>query len=481
MNNRVPPQNIDAEKAVLGAMLLNSEAAAEAIGFLGRDPSLWYEPRHRHVYEAVCGLVDAGRPIDTITAIDTLAAQGKLEAAGGMMYLSDLEQGVPTSANVLHYAEIVRGAWTLRRVIEVGTRAVAMGYTPGYHDNDVREILSELESDVFALSEARDTADARRLSEGLEANLDALERMHQTGRRDGLMTGFRDLDDLTWGFAPGDLVVVAARPSVGKSAFALAVGTHVAKQGGKVLMFSLEMSHDQVQTRIICAEGEVSGTDLRTGFLSGRTKQRLVKGANVVQGLPFWVVDSMTLTPLDMRTKARKLKARAGLDLVIIDYLQLMTSGKKFERREAEVAYLSRQTKGLARDLGVPVILVAQFNRDAEGIDDGFKLKDKLRESGSIEQDADHIITLAPFTDDSKQRFLESEDIKPASQKWVTDRMVRITEAKHRNGPTGYVDVLFKKETQQFEEWSAVKARQAGKSQAAVSDEDDPLLATANQ
>lgn len=479
MSNRVPPQNVEAERAALGSILLNNEALGAVAAIVGRENESWYEPKHATIFAAILALSDASRPVDEITLIETLSSTGKLERAGGMTYISDLARVVPTSSHAAHYAKIVREAAQMRAIIRTCEACIEHAMTPAHDSRDSREIISEVEQEIFALSQNATAAEARHIADDMESAIKEIEAQHKTGIPKGLMTGFEGLDGISWGFQPSDMIILAARPSVGKTAWALNIATGAAQEGKKVLVFSLEMSHRALQTRVMCALGKVRGGDIRTGFLPAKVQQGLVAGGTKIQGLPIWVVDAVNLTPLDLRTQARRMKSKRGLDLIVIDYLQLMRSAKRFESRRLEVEYISWQLKCLARELDIPVLCLSQLTREGDNVDDGFRLVPCLRESGSIEQDADQIITLAKPTDDTKAKFLAKYPIPEANREWTLNNLVLATVAKHRNGPTGYVMFLFKKDIQQFEEWATVWARMQAKQQNAVDDDDDPLLANA--
>lgn len=458
MNDRIPPQNLEAERNVIGAMLLNQDACGGAAALLGRDATVFYAPAHQHTYRAILGLLDASSPVDEITVIDALSAAGKLEAVGGMSFISNLGVEVPTSAHWESYAKIVREAWQCRQVISVGNYLISRAYG---HEHDAREVISEAESSIAALAETGTTGEVRHIADDLGSALDAIEATSKGGPASGVMTGHERLDGLTWGFQGGDFVVLAAQSSVGKTAFALSIATRNATAGGVTLVFSLEMSRRALQQRVICAMGQVPATDLRTGFLAAKTKQRLLKGATAIQGMPLYVAEAMRITPLDMRTMARKVKRQRGLSLVVVDYVQLVDAGMRFDRRDLAVAYISRSLKALAIELDVPVIALSQINREGDGIDDGFVLKGKLRESAALEHDGDHVLTLANATDATKLAFIADEGLDAADHKtkWLVDHLLMAYEAKHRNGPVGKVRMIFKKDTQEFEEWAAMKAR----------------------
>jgi len=433
--DRVPPQNVEAERSVLGAMLLNPEAVGIAIEILQEQANdLFYVEAHQHIYQAMVDLFRRNSPVDEITLLDQLNQSGKLEAAGGVSAISDLVGAVPTSANVEYYAEIVRDAAVLRRIITICTGIVGEAYAA---QGDVSDLLNKVEEQVFSIAQTRQINPIRQVSELLEASIKKIEEIIQSKSGiTGLATGFSRLDQMLSGLQPSDMVVLAARPSVGKTAFALNIAAHAAiKENKSVLLFSLEMAKEQLVQRLICMEGRINSVRLRTGFLAHSEFPKLQKAAEVLSTAPLFIDDTPGISILDLRAKARRHASQHSLDLVVIDYLQLMTGSGRFESRQTEISAISRAIKGVARELSIPVVALSQLSREAEKDDAGMPKLSHLRESGAIEQDADVVMMLSR---------------PPAHEAEENENLIRLTVAKQRNGPTGRVELLFDRTVQRF-------------------------------
>ena len=381
-DERVPPQDMSAEQSVLGSMLLNKDAIAESLALVkGHD---FYRPAHESIFEAILDLFGRGEPADAITVADELTKRGDLSRVGGASYLHELVQSVPTAANASYYAEIVHERAVLRRLVEAGTRIVQMGYGQG--EGDVEDIVNRAQAEVYSVAEKRGGEDYVVLSEVLEQTLTEIEAA--AGRTDemiGVPTGFLELDELTHGLHPGQMIVVAARPAVGKSTLGIDVARSAAiKHNLTTAVFSLEMSRTEITMRILSAEATIQLQDLRKGLKGQEQWNKLARIMGKIGDAPLFIDDSPNMSLMEIRAKARRLKQQHNLKLVVIDYLQLMSSGKKVESRQQEVAEFSRALKLLAKELEVPVIAISQLNRGPEQRTDKRPQMSDLRESGCL-------------------------------------------------------------------------------------------------
>lgn len=433
--DRTPPQNIEAERSVLGAMLLNPDAVGAGVEILkDRGEDMFYHEPHQHVYDAVVQLFGANQPVDAVTLMNQLTRNGKLEAAGGASYLAELTRAVPTSANIEVYARIVLEAALLRSVIATGTRLVSEAYAG---ETAAQDMLDRAEAEIFRMAETQQMSPIHRAGDLVGVGLQRIEdQMRSGGGITGVPTGYTQLDNMLSGFQPSDMVVLAARPSVGKTAFSLNFASHAAIHHNKsVLVFSLEMSKESLVQRLLCMEGQVDGSRLRTGFLARAEFPKLQRAAESLARAPLFIDDTPGITVLELRSKARRHAARHGLDMIVIDYMQLMTGDKRAESRQVQISEISRSVKGIARELSIPVIALSQLSREAEKDESGMPKLSHLRESGAIEQDADVVMMLARL---------------PQNQSEGRDNIIRVNVAKHRNGPTGFFDLLFDKNVQRF-------------------------------
>ena len=433
--DRTPPQSIDAERSVLGAVLLNPDAVNAAFEVLrGRSSDLFYAESHQHIFDAITALAQRSTPVDIVTLVNELEREGRLEAAGGATYIAELTNAVPTSANIEYYSQIVLDAAILRKVISTCTLLAGEAYQPGA---EVNELLDRAERDIFSIAETRQTNKVKHIGELLPDAVDRIDKQIKEGSGvTGLPTGFRELDQMLGGLQKSDMIILAARPSVGKTAFSLNVAANAAVRHNKnVLVFSLEMSKEQLTQRILCLEGRINSRRLREGFLAHKEFQKIIPVAGRLQTAPLYIDDTPNISVLELRSKARRHAAQHGLDLLIIDYLQLMSVSKRSENRQVEISEISRAIKGLGRELSVPVIALSQLSREAEKDDAGAPNLSHLRESGAIEQDADVVLMLA------RPRNDELED---------NPNLIHVHIAKHRNGPTGQLKLIFEKETQHF-------------------------------
>ncbi|WP_420639610.1 replicative DNA helicase [Candidatus Poriferisocius sp.] len=433
-SGRVPPHDLDAEEALLGAMLLSRDAIADAVNKI--RPEHFYRPAHGHVYEAVCALYAAGEPADAVTVSAELNRRGVADKMGGNATLVRLQTGTPASANAAKYADIVYEAATLRKLIEVGGEIAELGYDGG---DDVVKTVDTAEAMVYRLAADRMGETTARLSELLPANLERIEMLYDQGQVvTGTPTGYTDLDEITGGLQPNTLVVIGARPSVGKTSFALGMASHAAIRADKpVLIFSLEMSQLEISQRILCSEARVDATRVRTGKLNDGDWTSLSSAIGRLAEAPIWVDDNPAVTIMEIRGKARRLRSQTGeLGMVIVDYLQLMTGRNTAENRQVEVSEISRGLKILARELECPVVALSQLSRNLEQRQDKRPILADLRESGSIEQDADIVMFL--YRDELYNPETQEKD------------SAEVAVAKHRTGPTGKTRLAFQKQYTRF-------------------------------
>lgn len=435
---RTPPWSAEAEQAVLGAMLIDQDAALRAVELL--QDGMFYKEGHRRLFRAMAALTEQRTVIDHVTLRDELLRRGELELVGGVEYLAELVDSVPTAANLEFHSRIIRDKSILRRLIETSTSIITEAYDAKLAAS---ELLDQAEGRIFTISQERRDAGFIRIKEMLWPTMERIESLHKSGKAiTGVPSGFADLDDLTSGFQNSELVIVAARPSMGKTAFCLNVATHAAVDGYGVALFSLEMSKEALVQRMLTAEARVDGQRVRTGALRDSDFTQLARAAGILQSCPIWIDDTPALTLLEMRSKARRLRAESDVRLIIVDYLQLMRSPEYAENRVQEISDISRSLKGLARELEVPVVALSQLSRASEqrGGERRPILSD-LRDSGAIEQDADLVIFI------HRPEYYDRED---ESKRGVAEVML----SKHRNGPTGEVQLRFAREYTRFENLS---------------------------
>ena len=442
---RQAPWSSEAEQAVLGAMLLDQDAALKAAELL--DDTMFYREAHRLLYRAMTALTERGDVIDPVTLREELGKRGDLDRAGGMEYLGSLIDVVPTAANVEYHARIVRDKALLRRLIEAATYIAQEAYEGRGLPS---EVLDDAEHRIFQVAQLRRTEEFIRLKELIWPTMERIEQLQSGhGAVTGVATGFTDLDRLTAGFQRADLVIVAARPSMGKTAFILNVVQHAAiEHSVGVGIFSLEMSKDQLVQRLLCSEGLVDAQRLRRGQLRDDDYPKLARAAGLLGTAPIWIDDSAALTPLAMRSKARRLKAEHNIGMLVVDYLQLMQGPTDAESRQQEISYISRALKALAKELDIPVVALSQLSRAPEqrgGEHRRPQLSD-LRESGAIEQDADVVCFIY------RQEFYDGP-VDPKTNESI-EGLAELTIGKQRNGPTGTVKLFFKKEYTRFDNYS---------------------------
>jgi replicative DNA helicase len=424
--DRTPPQDNAAEQSVLGSMLLSKDAIADVVDVIkGVD---YYRPAHEIIHDAIIDLYGRGEPADPITVAAELTKRGELQRIGGAPYLHTLSANVPIAANAGYYAEIVRDKAILRRLVEAGTRIAALGYAG---EGQIDDVVDHAQAEVYKVTDRRAAVDYAPLSDIMSGVLDEIEAI---GNREaglyGVPTGFADLDDLTNGLHSGQMIIVAARPAMGKSTLALdfcrAASIH---NNLTSCFFSLEMTRSEIMMRLLSAEAKVPLNHIRNGTMRDEDWDKLARKMGQVSGAPMFIDDSPNMTMMEIRAKARRLKQRHDLKLIVIDYMQLMSSGKKVESRQLEVSEFSRNIKLLAKELELPIIALSQLNRGPEQRGDKRPMMSDLRESGSLEQDADMVILL------HRDDVYEKESTRPGEADLIV--------AKHRNGPTRDLTVAF--------------------------------------
>ena len=442
MLDRIPPQNIEAEQAVLGAMLIEREAISKVAELL--RPEDCYREAHRLIFSAMLELFNKNDAVDMVTVIELLRKGDKLEAAGGISYITSLANSVPTAANVMYHAKIVEEKALLRQLINAATNIASLGYEGS---EEVATILDTAEKSILSVSSRRMGGEFTPIKSIIFDAFSKIEQLYASkGSITGLSTGFKDLDRLTAGLQPSDLILIAARPSMGKTAFVLNIAQHVGiKEKKAVAFFSLEMSKEQLVQRMLCAESTIDSQRLRIGELEDKDWSKLVDGADRLSTAPIFIDDTSGITVMEMRSKCRRLKIEYDLQLIIIDYLQLMQGSSKkggSENRQQEISEISRSLKGLAREIGVPVIALSQLSRNVESRQVKKPMLSDLRESGSLEQDADIVAFL--YRDDYYN--------PDSDQKNITEVII----AKHRNGPVDTVQLYFHKQFTKFSDLSSL-------------------------
>ena len=423
----VPPQNLEAEESVLGAMMLSPGAIGAVSEIL--DASDFYRESHAKIYRAALDLYAQSEPVDAITLVDALEERGQLAEIGDRARIHELAALVPATANAAHYARIVRELATLRGLIRAGGQIAQLGWDrPG----ETSDLVDRAEQIMFELSQTRVSSEFSHIEDLLKESFERITKLYEAGEDvTGVASGFRDLDRLTSGFQPGNLVIVAARPSMGKSAFGLGIAANLAvRHETPVALFTLEMSKAEVTQRLMCSEAKVESNRLRTGKLAADDWPRLTAACDALMKAPIYVDDAGSINMMEIRSKSRRLKSKEpNLGLIVVDYMQLMTSGATVENRVQEVSQISRSLKVLARDLDVPVLAMSQLSRAVEQRHDKRPILSDLRESGSIEQDADLVLFIYRdeyYNEDSDQQGLAEVHL-----------------AKHRNGPTDSVKLSF--------------------------------------
>jgi replicative DNA helicase len=444
---RLPPQSLEAEESVLGGVLLDNTAIDRVLEFVRADD--FYREAHRRIFRAMLGLAERNEPVDLVTLSESLRQRGELQDVGGASYLAELAERVPTAANVNHYARIVREKAILRALINTATEIASAGYTD---QRDVKDLLDRAEQSIFQISEREVKPAFVRMDALMTDAFKTVEKLHQQKQAvTGVTTGYVDLDRLTAGLQPSDLIIIAARPSMGKTAFALNIAANAARRGDVgVAVFSLEMSKEQLALRMLCAEARVDLSRVRTGHLAPGELGDLAQSAHILISQPIYIDDTPAITVLELRAKARRLwrDPQSKLGLIVVDYLQLMRSSEGKDSREQEISEISRSLKALAKELHVPVIALSQLNRQVENRSPPVPRLSDLRESGAIEQDADVIMFI--YRDEA---YNEDSD-----RKGLADIII----AKQRNGPTDKLELAFLREYTRFENREMVPEAAAG-------------------
>jgi replicative DNA helicase len=434
---KLPPQNLEAEQSVLGAVLIDNDALNKILEIL--TPDQFYKDSHRRIFSAILDLSERNESIDLITLTDHLKAKGELELVGGAAYLSALVNSVPTAANVRQHSKIIAEKALLRSLINVATEIIAQGYEDS---GRVEDLLDRAESTIFGISERKIRQSFTSIKDMIKDSFATIEKLAERKERvTGVATGFTDMDEKLAGLQPADLIIIAGRPSMGKTALALGIAQHAAiEKRATCAIFSLEMSKEQLVLRMLCSEARVDAHKVRTGYTGRADWPRLTTAAGRLTDAPIFIDDTPALSVLEMRAKARRLKADRGLDLIIVDYLQLMRGRGDSETREREISEISRSLKALAKELNVPVIALSQLSRAVEsrGGEKRPVLAD-LRESGAIEQDADVVL------------FIYRQEVYEPDKEEVRG-IADVNIAKQRNGPVGNLKMQFNSSYTRFED-----------------------------
>ncbi len=418
---KIPPQQIEAEQSLLGGIMQDGSSLPSALEVLKGDE--FYKESHRIIFTAIQDLFERNEPVDILTVTNLLTERKQLESIGGASYVAALVDAMPSVANVGAYAKIISEKAVLRRLIQTANEIMSFAYGGG---KSTEEVLDNAEAAIFKIAERRIRNSYFPLKEVIKKNIEMIER-YQEYRESvtGVTSGYKDLDKLTAGFQKSDLIIIAARPSMGKTALGLCIARNAAKESGvPVGFFSLEMSKEQLAMRLLCAEARVDSHKIRSGFLSRQECGKLLQAAGLFMDVPIYIDDTPSISPLELRAKARRMMSDQGLGLVVVDYLQLMRGRDNVERREQEISEISRSLKGLAKELDIPVIALAQLNRKVEERTDKRPLLSDLRESGAIEQDADVIA------------FIYRDEVY-AKQACKEPGIAEIIIGKQRNGPSG--------------------------------------------
>jgi len=440
--DRRPPYSEDAEQAVLAAMLMDQDAILRAAEYV--DDAMFYREGHRRIFRAMVAISERGEVVDTLTLAEELSRRGELESSGGKDYIGFLVDAVPTAANVEYHAKIVREKAILRGLIETATGIVAEAFEGKVL---AAELLDEAEQRIFQISQQRGHEGFTRIKQLMWPTMERIEALQRGGKSvTGVPSGFTDLDELTSGFQPADLVIVAARPSMGKTSFVLNVAQHVAIEANTpVAIFSLEMSKESLVQRMLTAEARVDAQQLRKGRLRDDEYPRIAKAAGILSSAPIWIDDTPGIGLLEMRSKARRLKADTDFGLLIVDYLQLATGPANAESRQQEISTISRSLKALAKELNVPVVALSQLSRAPEQRTEKRPQLSDLRESGAIEQDADLVMFIY------RQEVYDGPTDKDGNS---IEGRSEIIVGKQRNGPTGIVNLYFHKAYTRFENYT---------------------------
>lgn len=431
---KVPPQNLDAEMAVLGSMLIEEDAINQALELL--DVECFYGSAHKKIFSCIVELFNMNRAVDLITLTEELKKRNDLDEIGGVSYLSVLANAVPTAANVAHYARIVKEKHILRALINHSTQIVSEAYDP---EADVDEVLDKAESLIFEISDRKIETSFLPLKDIIKGSIETIDRLYQQKAHvTGVPTGFIDFDVTTAGLQRSDLIVMAGRPSMGKSALAISIAEYVGVvEQIPVAFFSLEMSKEQLVQRILCSHARIDAHKVRTGHLSASDWPKLTAAAGELSEAPIFIDDTPAISIMELRAKARRLRAHHDIQLLVVDYLQLMRTSGRAESRQQEISEISRSLKSLARELAIPLIAISQLSRAVESRSDHRPQLSDLRESGAIEQDADVVVLL-----------LREEYYNPTLE---NKGLAEVIIAKQRNGPVGSLKLVFIKEYARFD------------------------------
>ncbi|MCM8764891.1 MAG: replicative DNA helicase [Candidatus Omnitrophica bacterium] len=437
IGEQVPPQNIEAEKALLASMLLEEEALIRGLEIVRKE--FFYDNRHQLIFNAIGDLFEKNIKCNFVTLTNYFREKNKIELVGGIEYLTSLFDLVPTAAHIEDYAKIVRDNFVMRSLIKVSTKIVSEAYSC---PQDVDTLLDNAESMIFEISSHMISREASPISVLVKENLSLFEKIHsKQGHVTGLPSGYVDLDNITSGFQKSDFIVIAARPSMGKTAFACNIAQNLGvTQNVPVLIFSLEMSKEQLVQRMLCSEARIDSSAMRKGILSDHDMGKLIQAAGILEKAPIFIDDTPSLTAFEIRARARRLKSREDIQLVVVDYLQLVRGRGRYENRQQEITEISGSLKAMAKELSIPVIALSQMNRLIERREKKEPMLADLRESGSIEQDADLVIFIH-----RDELYDESEEMKG-----LTDIII----AKHRNGPLSRFQMTFLKHYLRFENYS---------------------------
>lgn len=435
MSARIPPQNLEAEQSILGGLMLDREALDQVGDMLLAED--FYKPAHQKIYNAIKDLHSKGQPIDIITVTNVLQSEGSMEMVGGPEYLISLLDKTISSANIASHAKIVKDKATLRRLISTNSQLIEKAYNQDFVD--VESFVDQAESEIFKIGENKTQTGLVGAMEIVKASIQKIEELYKNKAEiTGIGTGFKKLDEMTAGLHPGEMTIIAARPSMGKTAFSLNIAQHVALRLKKtVAYFSLEMGKESMMMRMLSAESKVSMSEIRNGRIQDSAWPKLINAASALSEASIFIDDTPGVSPFEIRSRARRLKAEHGLDVIMIDYLQLMSMKQKYNSREQEVAEISKSLKAIAKELQIPIIALAQLNRGVEGRTEKKPMLSDLRESGSIEQDADVIMMLY------REDYYDKEN--PEKQ-----GLAEVIVGKQRNGATGPVKLRFDAQYNRF-------------------------------
>ena len=438
---KIPPQSLEAEQAALGAMLLEREAISHAVELLHAED--FYRESHRLIFQGITDLYNRHEPVDLITLGEWLKSREALDTIGGTLFLTTIMAQVPTAAGISHYCKIIRAKSVQRALIKTADEIMHAAYQG---DKELPELIDECQQKIFAISERTVSSGFVRLQDLVKEQFYVIDESRESGiSGSGVSTGFTDIDAITAGLHPADLIILAARPSMGKTAMALNIACNVALQGQTVAIFSIEMAKEQLALRILCSEAGVNQDVVRHSMITDDDMTRLAQAVEKLWNSPIFIDDSPAITVLEMRGKARRLKAEHGLGVIIVDYLQLMNSGGKVENRTQEISQIARGLKGLAREMKVPVIALSQLSRQVESRSPRRPQLSDLRESGAIEQDADLVAFLY------RPSYYGEDELKRVNLNPETDmNIAEFIVAKQRNGPCGAIQLVWRPEFGQF-------------------------------